>query len=551
MKKIYCLLLCVVLAGNVFAYDFSSVAPSGQTLYYSFITGGVCVSSPGVIGNLTIPSSVSYGGNTYMVTSICESAFLGSAGLTSVTIPNSVTSIGNYAFYQCSGLTSVSIPNSVTSIGEAAFLGCSGLTGTLTIPNSVTSIGSSAFGGCSGVTYVDFTGTIAQWCGIDFGDYNSNPTRYSHVLSINGSPLTNLVIPEGVTNIGNYAFYHCSGLTSVSIPNSVTNIGNYAFYQCSGLTSVSIPNSVTNIGNYAFYQCSYLTSVSIPNSVTSIGNYAFYQCSGLTSVTTGNSVTSIGQYAFYGCTGVASVTIGNSVTSIGGEAFHNCSSLTEIHSDANIAPLLGTNCFANVSINIPVYIPCGSQMSYYSRWSYFSNFVEAAGFSFSATSADDAMGSVTVLTQPTCQSPTAVINAIAASGYQFQQWDNGVTDNPYSLVVTSDTALSAIFVASADTPCDTVYIYIHDTVYIHDTIYITGEGIDGADAMNAKVYTNRGQVVVEGADGHAVALYDVNGRLLATKQDDYGTALHFDVTASGTYMIKIGHYPARKVVVIR
>lgn len=168
------------------------------------------------------------------------------------------------------------------------------------------------------------------------------------------------------------------------------------------------------------------------------------------------------------------------------------------------------------------------------------------------------MGSVTVLTQPTCQSPTAVINATPAAGYLFLQWNNGVTDNPYSLVVTSDTALSAIFVDSADTPCDTVYIYIHDTVYnyihdtvyIHDTIYITGEGIDGADAMNAKVYTNRGQIVVEGADGNRVTLYDVNGRVLATKQDDY-TPLYFDTPASGTYMIKIGAYPARKVVVIR
>ena len=176
-------------------------------------------------------------------------------------------------------------------------------------------------------------------------------------------------------------------------------------------------------------------------------------------------------------------------------------------------------------MNIPIYIPCESQMSYNSRWSYFSNFVEAAGFSFNATSADDAMGSVTVLTQPTCQSPTAVINATPAAGYLFLQWNNGVTDNPYSLVVTSDTALSAIFVSA-------------------------NEGIDGVDAMNAKVYTSQRQIVVEGADGNMVTLYDVNGRALATKQDDNAPLL-FDVPVSGTYMIRIGNYPARKVVVIR
>ena len=646
-KQLFLLAAIIAMASSTpaWAYDFSAVAPSGQTLYYNIVSGSAQVTSQNsssyprysnLTGALTIPSSVTYNGTTYTVTSIGNDAFYYCSGLTSVTIPNSVTSIGNDAFNICSGLTSVTIPNSVTSIGSGAFYGCTGLTSTI------------------------YTGTIAQWCNISFWGSSANPLYCSHSLTISGSEVTNLVIPNGVTEIKQYAFCGCSGLTSVTIPNSVTSIGDVAFRGCTGLTSVTIGNSVTSIGIGAFYDCTGLTSVIIPNSVTSIGTQAFEGCSGLTSVTIPNSVTSIGSSAFsgctsltsvtipnsvtwigssafynctgltsviipssvtlignnafynvrhieyhgsasgspwgaismngitegdfvfsdatkhnlvgyvgnggnviipsnvetignktfYGCTSLTSVAIGSGVTSIGSSAFYGCTGLTEIHSEASIAPLLGTDCFAGVPINIHVYIPCGSQMSYYYRWSYFSNFVEAAGFSFSATSADDAMGSVTVLTQPTCQSPTAVINAIAASGYQFQHWNNGVTDNPYSLVVTSDTALSAIFVASADTPCDTVYIYVHDTVYIHDTIYITGEGIDGADAMNAKVYTNRGQIVVEGAEGNMVTLYDVTGSVLVTKQDDY-SLLRFDTPASGTYMIKIGAYPARKVVVIR
>ena len=316
-----------------------------------------------------------------------------------------------------------------------------------------------------------------------------------------------------------------ASVTYDNITYSVTSIDSSAFEGCTGLTTVTIPDSVTSIGMSAFRACIYLTSVTIGNSVTSIGYYAFQGCTGLTTVTIPNSVTSIGNYAFYGCTGLTSVTIGNSVTSIGNYAFLVCRGLTEIHSEASVAPLLGTDCFTGVPMNIPIYIPCESQMSYNSRWSYFSNFVEAAGFSFNATSADDAMGSVTVLTQPTCQSPTAVINATPAAGYLFLQWNNGVTDNPYSLVVTSDTALSAIFVSA-------------------------NEGIDGVDAMNAKVYTSQRQIVVEGADGNMVTLYDVNGRALATKQDDNAPLL-FDVPVSGTYMIRIGNYPARKVVVIR
>ena len=211
------------------------------------------------------------------VTSIDDHAFSGCSGLTSVTIPNSVTFIGWRAFYGCSGLTSVTIGNSVTSIGSDAFRNCSGLT-SVTIGNSVTSIYQDAFSGCSGLTSVNYTGTIAQWCGIAFGGTQfSNPTFYSHSLSINGSPLTNLVIPGGVTEIKSFAFIYCSGLTSVTIPNSVTSIGQYAFYNCSGLTSVTIGNSVTSIGNYAFDYCSGLTEItSLAVVAPSLGNYAFY-----------------------------------------------------------------------------------------------------------------------------------------------------------------------------------------------------------------------------------------------------------------------------------
>ena len=93
-------------------------------------------------------------------------------------------------------------------------------------------------------------------------------------------------------------------------------------------------------------------------------------------------------------------------------------------------------------------------------------------------------------------------------------------------------------------------LWLHDTVTVHDTVYVTGEGIDGAEALNAKVYSSQGQIVVEGADGNTVWLYDVNGRVLATKHDEY-TPLRFDVSVSGSYMIKIGNHAARKVVVLR
>ena len=116
------------------------------------------------------------------------------------------------------------------------------------------------------------------------GNYGDSYDEYSGSVTIPSSVTYNGTT-YSVTNIGNYAFYKCSGLTSVTIGNSVTSIGYAAFAYCSSLTSVTIPNSVTYIGEYAFYKCSSLTSVTIGNSVTRIGNYAFRWCSSLDTVT--------------------------------------------------------------------------------------------------------------------------------------------------------------------------------------------------------------------------------------------------------------------------
>ena len=264
---------------------------------------------------------------------------------------------------------------------------------------------------------------IAAWCNIEFDIYNayghtyiSNPLYYAHHLYLNGEEVKDLVIPNSVTSIKDYAFYNCSGLTSVTIPNSVTSIGGYAFdgcrnltsvhisdiaawcyinfgnsdsnplsyahhlymngeevkdlvipnsvtsiggrafYYCSGLTSVTIGNSVTSIGDDAFRKCSGLTSVTIPNSVTSIGEEAFSWCSGLTSVTIPNSVKSIGERAFWGCSGLTSVTIPNSVTSIGERAFEDCTGLTSVTIPNSVTSIGGgafSGCSGLTSVTIP------------------------------------------------------------------------------------------------------------------------------------------------------------------------------------------------------
>ena len=323
-------------------------------------------------------TSVAFGENSQFTT-IGSEVFYECTSLTSVTFGENspLTIIGESVFYKCSGLTSIIIPDNVTTIGEKAFYYCDSLT-SITIPDSVTTIESNAFIGCSSLTKVIIS-DIASWCNISFGDI-ANPLTYAQHLYIGKTEVTDLVIPDNVTSIGEKAFYNCSSLKSITIPDSVKKIGdsafskcsslasvtfgensrltsiNYAaFYSCKSLTSVTIPASVTTIGADAFGACTSLTSITfdensiltsiggsafsgcsslksidIPDSVTNIDPYAFSGCSGLTSVAIPDSVTIIGQYAFSGCNSLTSITIPDSVTTIGNNAFSGCSSLESI-----------------------------------------------------------------------------------------------------------------------------------------------------------------------------------------------------------------------------
>ena len=157
--------------------------------------------------------------------------------------------------------------------------------------------------------------------------------------------IVNVVIEDGVTSIGNYAFSSCSSLISVTIPESVTSIGDEAFSSCSSLISITIPDSVTSIGDDAFSSCSSLVSIIISNRVTSIEGRAFFLCSSLISISIPDSVTRIGGLAFYGCSSLESVTIPESVTSIGASAFYDCSSLESITIPDSVTSI-GTKAFS-------------------------------------------------------------------------------------------------------------------------------------------------------------------------------------------------------------
>ena len=290
------------------------------------------------------------------VTTIGESAFEDCSSLTSVTIPDSVTTIGDDAFEYCNNLTSVTIGDSVTTIGDYAFGGCRSLT-SVTIGDSVTTIGENAFYNCWSLTNVYIT-DLTTWCNIEFINRSSCPLGFGEKtnLYLNGELLTDLVIPDSVTTIGNYAFFWCSNLTSVTIGDSVTTIGNSSFSGCDSLTSVTIGDNVTTIGEWAFDGCSSLTSVTIPDSVTTIGYGAFSSCSSLTSVTIGDSVTTIGGSAFSDCYSLTDVTIPDSVTTIGDYAFDGCCSLTSVTIGDSVITI-GNRAFSDCNSLTDVTIP--------------------------------------------------------------------------------------------------------------------------------------------------------------------------------------------------
>ena len=313
---------------------------------------------------------------------IGDQAFKACTGLTNITLPSGVTSIGVQLFNGCTALTSVTIPASLTDITGTTFAYCTGLkdvTVKWTNLSGVT-INATAFDNVplgnvnlhvpagTYATYAaaepwkkfkikdpDYSGTCGDnltWeydpstttltisgsgAMYDYGsfDIGSNDfTRAAPWMEKYWKQIQSVVVGEGVTQIGNYAFYHCTNLVSVSLPSSLTSIGKDAFYFCKSLPTINFPEGLKSIGNAAFEECRILTSVVLPASLESLEAFAFQSCDKLTSVELPASLKTIGNHVFQESLKISDVTVhwtSLEGVSIGKDIFYGHSNLGSIN----------------------------------------------------------------------------------------------------------------------------------------------------------------------------------------------------------------------------
>ena len=334
------------------------------------LTGIVIPGSVGTIGDYAFNgcTALTNANLETGVEAIGNHAFDGCKSLTGIVIPGSVRTIGDYAFNECIALTNANLEAGVKSIGDYAFYNtplkeitlnegletigeyCFSASGDraiepVYIPSSLTSVGADAFMNfnCRYVNISDLT----AWCNIDFGNENSNPAAHRQGLYLNGEKIEDLVIPESVNAIKDYAFCFNSTLKSVEFNDALQSIGKNAFKGCNGLTAAVIPGDVTVIGDNAFASTNVHdltfaygakpievasnafnipTSLSWDRPIESLN----LGISSLESLTIGNSVTEIPAAKFKGIASLTSLTLGNSLTTIGDEAFSGCTALTEV-----------------------------------------------------------------------------------------------------------------------------------------------------------------------------------------------------------------------------
>lgn len=400
----------IILSLTAKAYDFSSVCPSGQELYYivtDVINMSVCVTFPGP----TIDSAY------YNIEK--------PAG--DLIIPETVESDG--------------VVYSVNSIGTCAFAKCTGLDGDLVIPPSIRSIGRYAFLDCGNIPRLFFN---AKECIEAFAAFE-------------GCMFDDIKIGDAVTFIPYGIFANSKRLTCIYIPKSVKSIGRRAFFGCIALSDVIIEASLLDIGEYAFSDCQSLSSVGTLNSNT-IGMCAFYGAHGLKKVCFGDNVKTIGEQAFVNCFSIESLELGSGLDTIKDYAFYWCGAIDTVFCQSTVPPFLGGCAFSESVCQSVLSVPCGSETLYNNAtgWNCFGNIAVRDQLSLESASNVPKYGYVVASDSLFCLGDVATVEAVASGGFLFSSWSDGVFVNPRDVTIVSDTLMMACFVPDTinDVPFD-------------------------------------------------------------------------------------------------
>ena len=338
--------------------------------------------------SIWIPSTA-YDSNkekSYDVTAIGSSVFKNYTKLTSI-FWGSVEVIGSSAFEGCIALTEVNISGNIKTIGGGAFRNCTALV-SLTLNAGLLNIGSSgnsygAFEGCKNLTSISLPGTVLNIYRRAFYDCSSLETvNLNDGLLLIGTnafyncALTSIVIPNSVTDLGEYIFVGCSKLQKAVIGRKVETMGQGNFRLLKELSDVTIEDGCSVLANNTFEGCTSLKEISIPGSVKTISYNAFYKCTGLEAVVINEGILNIGESSFEGCTSLFGVIIPSTIEKIYAKAFNGCTNLRRFYSLAGATPTLGTYVWANSSqARATLYVPFDALADYMAaaQWQDFKN----------------------------------------------------------------------------------------------------------------------------------------------------------------------------------
>lgn len=543
-------------------------------------------------GSIAIPQSVELDGTAYTVTSLAESAFEGCTTVTALTLPPTIRRIGSYCFYNCN-FTALQLPDSLHRIDDHAFL--YSRVETLHLPACFESFGDCAFW-CRNLTTITVDAANPRYRSIEGWLYSRDSltlclvpdgttgavsvppyVRYLGPMSFGFcSRITAVTLPERLATIGDFAFNCCSAVDGIVIPSSVTHIGICPFSYCpqmnnlsiasgnthyvmdglmvyssgydtlischkSGATvtlnpdvkvlggfenntwvrNINIPDGVTDILDNCFNGCQ-ITTIALPTHMKSIGRKAFSENDRLASVTMPQTLLSMGQGVFEHCYALTSVVIPDSLRVIPKEAFNSCIKLSSIYW-GNAVEAIGDYAFWALSqmssthvatLDLPITLRRIGEAAF----GACNNSLRDVHFHGSL----DTMGSYVF-------SGANLANIHFATGLPPAVVGEGPLEQIGSI--------GGIYI-----PCGYLQEWTTHSYwgrYADNMIEDCGS-IDAPEADDLKVYTQAGRVVVEGAEGEAVQVFDITGR-----------HRHNNTLPSGVYLVKVGHRPACKVVVMQ